>query len=100
VGEERFGLVSAKRCARVPAKEQGSLIMSSTLPKLALRRETVRNLGVKSSVRAGSLVGSFSNNASLVDQNSTNPVPKSSGSVGPHSSDTGGGGGSLGWFPH
>jgi hypothetical protein len=57
--------------------------MSSTLPKLALRRETVRNLGVKTSVRAGSLVGSFSDNAGVVNQNSTNPVPKSSGSVGP-----------------
>lgn len=65
--------------------------MSSTLPKLALRRETVRNLGVKSSVRAGSLVGSFSNNGGVVDQNSTNPAPKTTGGVGPHSSDTGGG---------
>jgi hypothetical protein len=64
--------------------------MSSTLPKLALRRETVRNLGVKSSVRAGSLVGSFSDNASLANQNTTNPVPKSSGTVGPHSSEAGG----------
>jgi hypothetical protein len=75
--------------------------MSSTLPKLALRRETVRNLGVKSSVRAGSLVGSLSNNGGIVDQNSTNPAPKTSGSVGPHSSDTsvGGGGGLGGWIP-
>ena len=65
--------------------------MSSILPKLALRRETVRNLGVKSSVRAGSLVGSFSNNGGAVDQNSTNPVPTGGGTIGPHSIDPGGG---------
>ena len=76
--------------------------MSSVLPKLALRRETVRNLGVKSSVRAGSLVGAFSN-GSVAGQSSPDPVPTGGGPIGPHSIDPGGGGGGPppappGWF--
>lgn len=70
-------------------------------PKLSLERETVRNLSVKSTLRAGSVlgggvVGSFSNNSGVANQ-SGDPATKGTGTVGPHSSDPTVGGG-LGYF--